>query len=299
MSILVVGSIALDTIQTPTGKRVDALGGSATYFSYAASFFSKVRMVGVVGSDFPKEHVRMLEKRGIDIQGLEIVDGKTFRWSGSYDGDLNKATTHRTDLNVFGAFKPKIPASYKATPYVFLANIDPDLQRDVLRQVRRPKLVIADTMNLWIDIKRDSLVQLLRDVDIMIMNDAEIAQLTGEHNIIRAARKVLSYGPSYIVVKKGSHGAVLIGKSEFFSAPAYPLAELHDPTGAGDTFAGGFVGYLASVKKADRLTLRRAVIYGSVVASYNVEDFSLERLKKTKKADIIKRLKEIKKMVSW
>jgi sugar/nucleoside kinase (ribokinase family) len=299
MSVLVVGSVALDTIKTPTGERVEALGGSATYFSYAASFFAKISLVGVVGKDFPKQHIALLDKRGIDIKGLEIVDGKTFRWSGSYDGDLNKATTLKTELNVFGAFRPKIPDSYKHIEYVFLANIDPDLQRDVLRQVRKPKLVIADTMNLWIDIKKDSLIALLKDVDILILNDAEIAQLTGEHNIIRAARKVLAMGPEYVVIKKGSHGAVLVGKKEFFSAPAYPLADLHDPTGAGDSFAGGFVGYIASGKKLDKGSLRRAVVYGSVVASYNVEDFSLERLKKVKKADIVKRFNEFKKMVVW
>lgn len=299
MSVLVVGSVALDTIKTPTGERVEALGGSATYFSYAASFFTKISLVGVVGKDFPKAHVDLLAKRGIDIKGLEIVEGKTFRWSGSYDGDLNKATTHKTELNVFGEFRPKIPDSYKDIEYVFLANIDPDLQKDVLRQVHKPKLVIADTMNLWIDIKRDSLVGLLKDVDILILNDAEISQLTGEHNVIKAARKVLAMGPAYVVIKKGSHGAVLVGKKEFFSAPAYPLADLHDPTGAGDTFAGGFVGYIASQKKLNTSTLRKAVIYGSVVASYNVEDFSLERLKKVKKADIIKRFNEFKKMSAW
>lgn len=299
MGVLVVGSVALDTIKTPTGRREEALGGSATYFSTSASCFTKVSLVGVVGKDFPKEHVAFLKKRGIGIEGLEIVDGKTFRWSGSYDGDLNRATTHKTELNVFGEFKPKIPDSYKDIDYVFLANIDPDLQMEVLKQVRKPKLVIADTMNLWIDIKKDSLIKLLKDVDIMILNDAEIAQLTGEHNSIKAARKVLAMGPEYVVIKKGSHGALLVGRKEFFSAPAYPLAELHDPTGAGDTFAGGFVGYIASQKKLDKSTLRKAVIYGSVVASYNVEDFSLDKLKKIKKSDIVRRYNELKKMVAW
>jgi len=299
MSVLVVGSVALDTIKTPTGERKDSLGGSATYFSYAASFFTKLHMVGVVGKDFPAKHIALLKKRGIDLKGLEITKGKSFRWTGSYEGDLNQAETLNTELNVFGDFSPKIPDSYKDIKYVFLANIDPDLQMDVLRQIKKPTLVVADTMNLWIDIKRKSLEKLLKKVDIFILNDAECAQLTGDHNHLRAARKILSMGPKYVVVKKGCHGSLLFGKNEFFTAPAYPLTVVHDPTGAGDSFAGGFVGYLAQTKKLDKKSIRKAVVMGTVVASYNVEGFSLDRLKRLKKSDIIKRVNDVKKIVSW
>lgn len=296
MSILVVGSAALDSVETPAGRVEDALGGSAIYFSTAASFFTEsIRMVAVVGDDFPQEHVAFLESRRINIEGLERVEGgQTFRWGGRYTDDLNSASTLFTDLNVYGDFQPKLPESYRDTPYVFLANINPELQLNVLEQVSQPKLVVCDTMNLWIDISRAALMQTLEKVDILILNDSEARLLTEEDNLISAAKKILTYGPSRVIVKKGEHGAISLTETTFFSAPAHPLESVCDPTGAGDSFAGGFLGYVASVGDTAEATIRQAIIYGTIVASFNVEDFSLERQRILKRAEIDRRYEELR-----
>ncbi|HEX7628871.1 MAG TPA: PfkB family carbohydrate kinase, partial [Candidatus Methylomirabilis sp.] len=245
MSILVVGSMAFDTIRTPFGEAQEVLGGSANYFSVAASFFTDVRLVAVVGEDFPDQHLDFLRSRRVDIRGLERVPGKTFRWVGEYGHDFNEARTLDTQLNVFADFTPKIPEDYRDSEVVFLANIDPDLQRDVLRQVRRPALVAADTMNYWINGKPDSLKQTLAGVDMLIINDAETRQLAKDSNLVRAARTIQGWGPRILIIKRGEYGALLFGEDGWFSAPALPLEGVQDPTGAGDCFAGGTVGYLA------------------------------------------------------
>jgi len=302
MGILVVGSVALDTVETLEGKVEDSLGGSATYFSVAASFFhQQIHLVGVVGDDFPSEYVDFLSKRGIDLQGLErIIGGKTFRWGGSYVSDLNAAETEFTYLNVFSDFDPKLPYTYQDTPYVFLANINPELQLRVLEQVHRPKLVVCDTMNLWIDISRPALMETLKQVDILILNDGEAKQLTEKKNLIQAGKEILTYGPSRVVIKKGEHGAISLTKSEFFAVPAYPLTSVFDPTGAGDSFAGGFMGYLAAQNRSnDEQTIRQAIVYGTVVASFNVEDFSLNRQRTLTRQEIDDRFNRLKDMVHF
>jgi len=300
MSILVVGSVALDSVKTPFGEKKDILGGSATYFSYSASFFTDVNLVAVVGSDFPKEHLELLRKRNINLDGLKTVEGKTFRWCGSYEYDMNEAKTLSTCLNVFETFKPEIPESYKNIKYVFLANIDPDLQMDVLSQIKKPKLIAADSMNLWVKIKKQSLLKLLSKIDILIINDGEARLLTEQSSLIKAGRIILDYGLKYVVIKKGEHGSLLFSKGGFFSAPAYPLEDVFDPTGAGDTFAGGFFGYLTKLnKKPTEHDLRKAVIYGSVMASFNVEDFSLERMKRLHPAEIEARYKKFKEITHF
>ena len=279
-SLLIVGSMALDSVKTPVGEVVDALGGAADYSAVAASFFSPVSLVGVVGSDFPTVHLDYLKSRNIDLGGVEIVpDGKTFRWSGYYDYDLNVAHTLDTQLNVFADFSPVLPDHYKFADYLFLANIDPDLQLQVLEQVNSPKLTMCDTMNFWITGKKQALLKVLERVDIAVMNDAEARQLTGEMSTIKAAKALQKIGPQTVIVKKGEHGALLFHHDEHFSAPSFPLESIVDPTGAGDSFAGGFIGYLASQDSIAPLTLRKAVVYGSVLASFNVEDFSLNRLR--------------------
>ena len=297
MGVLVVGSVALDTVETLEGKVEDSLGGSATYFSVAASFFhQQIHLVGVVGDDFPSEHVDFLSKRGIDLQGLEqITGGKTFRWGGSYVSDLNAAETEFTDLNVFSDFDPRLPDTYQDTPYVFLANINPELQLRVLEQVHHPKLVVCDTMNLWIDISRPALMETLKQVDVLILNDGEAKQLTEKKNLIQAGKEILTYGPSRVVIKKGEHGAISLTESEFFAVPAYPLTSVFDPTGAGDSFAGGFMGYLAAQNQSDdEQTIRQAIVYGTVVASFNVEDFSLNRQRTLTRQEIDDRFNRLK-----
>jgi sugar/nucleoside kinase (ribokinase family) len=300
MSVAVVGSIALDSVRTPFGERANALGGSATYFSYSASFFTDVKLVGVVGKDFPKEHLELLRKRKVDLSGLQVVDGETFRWSGVYEYDLNEAKTLETHLNVFERFRPELPESYKNVDCVFLANIDPDLQIDVLGQVRRPKMVAADTMNLWISTKKARLIDLCKKIDILILNDGEARQLAGQASLIKAGRAIRSWGPKYVVIKKGEHGAYLFSKDKFFATPAYPLEDVFDPTGAGDTFAGGFIGYLNKMgNRLEDKVLHQALFYGTVMASFNVENFSLERLKTITTADIRTRLKKLQDMASF
>ncbi len=281
MSILVVGSVALDTVKTPFGERDNALGGSATYFSTSASYFTEVKLVGVVGQDFPKEHVAFLQSKKVDTSGLEITDGETFRWSGKYEFDMNEAKTLDTQLNVFESFQPKIPETHKKPDYLFLANINPELQLEVLNQIEeRPKFVACDTMNLWIDIKKPALLDLLKGVDCIILNDGEARMLADVSSLIKAAKEISSFGPSHVIIKKGEHGAIYYEKAtgSFFMIPAYPLEEVFDPTGAGDTFAGGFMGYISSQDSTDRETIKQAMIRGTVMASFNVEEFSLDRL---------------------
>ena len=295
MSIVVVGSVALDSVETPVGKVESALGGSATYFSVAASFFTKgVKLVGVVGDDFPQEHVDFLHSREIDLAGLERVSGKTFHWSGRYGENLNVAETLSTELNVFETFEPKLPESYRDTQYVFLANINPELQMDVLEQVRDTKLVVCDTMNLWISERKAELLETIKRVDIFVLNDAEACQLTGDSNLNRAAKRLLDYGPDRVIVKKGEHGSATFTRTSYFSSPAYPLEGILDPTGAGDTFAGGFLGYLASTDDLSEPNIRKAIVYGTVMASFNVEDFSLNRQRSLTKAEIESRFAEMR-----
>jgi len=291
MPVLVVGSIALDTVKTPVAEHADLLGGSASYAAVSASFFTGVNLVGVVGDDFPKEHIEYFRSRKVDLAGLQIVKGKTFRWSGEYHWDLNTRDTRSVELNVFEHFSPELAPGYAATPYVLLANIAPQLQHHVLDQMEKPRFVIADTMDLWINIAQDALVSLLKRVDMLILNDGEARQLTGMTSLIKAGRAIQKLGPKYVAVKKGEHGCLLFAPEGFFSCGAYPLEDIHDPTGAGDTFAGGLAGYLASQDKAEVNfeQLKRAVVYGSVMASFNVEAFSLERLRTLTQREIDER----------
>src|SRR5512145_644868 len=279
LSLLVVGSVALDTLETPFGRRADVLGGSASYFASCASFFLPTRVVAVVGEDFPAEHVEFLGSRGIDLAGLVRRPGRTFRWKGRYEFDLNTAHTLDTQLNVFAEFHPELPAHYRDSEYVFLGNIDPDLQRAVLDQVRAPRFVACDTMNFWISSRRESLLRTLRRVDLLFVNDAEVRQLAEEHNVVKAARKILALGPRAVVVKRGEYGALYFSGEEVFAASAVPLPAVFDPTGAGDSFAGGFMGYVARTRREDHATMRRAIVLGSVLASFTVEQFSLDRLR--------------------
>jgi sugar/nucleoside kinase (ribokinase family) len=299
MSLLAVGSIALDSVETPFGRRDDVLGGSATYFSTAASFFLPVRLVATVGADFPDEHVAFLRARGVDLAGLERRPGRTFRWKGRYSFDLNAAETLETQLNVFGDFRPVLPDAYRDSRYVFLGNIDPDLQRQVLDQVQAPRFVACDTMNFWIDSKRESLLKALRRVDLLFVNDAEARQLAGEHNVVRAARRILGLGPRAVAVKRGEYGALFFAGDHVFAASAYPLASLFDPTGAGDSFAGGFMGYLARCGRDEPAVLRRAIVMGSVLASFAVERFSLERLSTLGRDEIRARYAEFRQLAHF
>ncbi len=300
MSLLVVGSVALDSVETPFGQKEDILGGSATYFSTSASFFSPTRVVAVVGEDFPEGHLSFLQGRGIDLEGLTRESGRTFRWKGRYGYELNEAQTLDTQLNVFQAFSPKLPESYRDTPYVFLGNIHPELQAQVLDQVKAPKLVAADTMNFWIQGSRQALLKTLSRVDLLFVNDAEARQLAGEHNVVKAARAILAMGPKRVVIKRGEYGALLFESEHIFACPAFPLAEVFDPTGAGDTFAGGFMGALATSSGVlDQALLRRAMVMGSVMASFAVEKFSLERLREVTRAEIHARFAEFRKLTHF
>ena len=276
--VLIVGSIALDTVQTPVEAHGDLLGGSASYASLSASFFSPVNLVGVVGNDFPSQHVETFRRRKINLDGLQVAEGKTFRWSGAYEWDLNTRRTLSVALNVFETFKPALPESYRDSEFILLGNISPALQHHVLDQARKPRFVVCDTMDLWIETERKPLMELLRRVDAICLNDSEARQLTTETSLIRAGQKILGFGPRYVVIKKGEHGCLLFAKQHFFSAPAYPLEDIHDPTGAGDSFVGALVGCLAQGGEVGPESLRRAIIYGSIVASYSVEAFSVRRL---------------------
>jgi len=297
--LAVVGSVALDSVTTPFGKVREVLGGSATYFSYAASFFTTVRLVATVGDDFPEEHLRLLKERGVDVTGLQTSRGRTFRWVGEYGFDLNEARTIDTQLNVFADFKPLLPSSLKKTPFLFLANIAPELQLDVLRQMERPQLTALDTMNFWIQGRREALLRVLAEVDVLLVNDGEARQLVKEPNLIKAAREILKLGPRTVVVKRGEYGAVMVSNGQFFFVPAYPLESVFDPTGAGDAFAGGFMGYIAAQGVVDQTTVRRAIVYGSVMASFTVEDFSLNRLARLSTAEVERRYAGFQELVRF
>ena len=299
MSILVVGSVAFDSVETPFGKVENVLGGSATYFSTSASFFTDVNLVAVVGEDFPQEHIDFLRGRNIDLTGLTREEGKTFHWQGKYGYDLNEAQTLATDLNVFEKFKPRIPAEYGDAQYLFLANIDPELQMEVLNQVKKPRIVACDTMNFWISSKPEALRRLLERVDIFIINEAEARQLSGEANLVKAARELLDLGVKTLIVKRGEYGVLMFNRTSVFAAPAYPLEVVFDPTGAGDTFAGGFMGYLANTGDASEEGIRKAIVFGSVMASFNVEDFSLNRLKALDYREIEQRYRSFKAMTHF
>ena len=280
MSIVVVGTTAFDSVRTPYGAAEKVLGGSANYFSMAASFFTPIKMVSVIGEDFPENHLEYLASRNVCTKGIAKLLGKTFHWKGQYERDLSEAETLETHLNVLEQFKPALPNEYRKCEYVFLANIDPDLQQQVLEQMESPKVVACDTMNFWISLKRESLIQTLKRIDIFLLNEAEARQLSGESNLIRAAKKIHAHGPRIIIIKRGEHGALLYNEGRIFVLSAFPLETVQDPTGAGDTFAGGFMGYLAkSQNELDDTTLRKAIVYGTVMASFNVEDFSFNRLK--------------------
>jgi len=299
MSLIVIGSLAFDTIETPYGRRERIIGGSCTYFSLAASFFTQPKIVGVVGKDFPVEMISLLENRGIDVQGLKIASGKTFHWEGHYGNDPNQRSTIRTELNVFKDFRPQLPPDYQTADLVFLANIDPDLQEDILFQVKKPKLVAMDTMNLWIQSKPQPLLKVLAKVDIFFANEEEIRMLTEEPNLIKAGKMILSKGPILVVIKKGEHGALVLGKDFIFVVLAHPCEEVIDPTGAGDSFAGGFMGYLDKVKSFKESEIRKAAVFGSVLASFTIEDFGMERLKSLSFKEIEKRYLQFKKLVSF
>jgi sugar/nucleoside kinase (ribokinase family) len=300
MSLLVVGSVAFDAVETPFGKRDKMLGGSASHFSISASFFTSVRVVGVVGGDFSREEEEVFNRHGVNTTDLErIPEGRTFFWRGRYDYDLNTAHTLDTQLNVFADFKPKLSEEARRSRLVFLGNIQPDLQREVREQVRGAELVALDTMNLWIDIAREPLLEAIKSVDVLMVNDAEARQLTNEPNLIRAARAILSWGLKALIVKRGEYGAALFTSQRYFAIPAYPLESVFDPTGAGDTFAGGFMGYLASQENLDEAAMRRAMIFGSVMASFNVEEFGTERVQRLTHNEINERFRAFKQMTHF
>lgn len=300
MPLLVVGSVAFDSVETPSETRDRVLGGSAVYFSYAASYFTSVRLVGVVGDDWPAEYTQLLQARKIDTSGLELVPGKkTFHWKGKYLPNMNDRETLEVHLNVFGEFNPVLPTEYRRCPHVFLANGAPRLQLAVLRQMTGPKLVVADTMDLWIREHHDELLELLRNVDGLVMNDSEAKLLTNDENLVRAGHRVREMGPKFVVIKKGEHGAMFFSEHETYVLPAYPTERVVDPTGAGDSFAGGMMGYLTHRGDFEPRTLKEAMAYGVVVASFNVEDFSLERMKQIERVDLDHRLAEYRRMLNF
>lgn len=299
MSLLVVGSVAFDSVETPFGKRDDVLGGSATFFSTASSFFTKVRAVAVVGEDFPNEHLEFLKGRGVDLAGVVKEKGKTFRWKGKYTYQLNEAQTLDTQLNVFQSFSPKLPESYKDSEYVFLGNIHPELQSQVVDQVRNPKLIAMDTMNFWITGSLPALKKTLSRVNLLFVNDGEARQLSGEHNIIKAAKAIRAMGPDRVVIKRGEYGAMLFDRDHVFFCPAFPVQDVFDPTGAGDSFAGGFMGCVAESKSLEHDALRRAMVTGAVMGSFAVEKFSLERFKTLSRDEIRARYKDFKRLTHF
>jgi sugar/nucleoside kinase (ribokinase family) len=300
VSLLVVGSVAFDALESPYGKVDRALGGAATYFAVAASFFTPVSLVGIVGEDFTTEDEKIFRGRRIDTQGLERAPGKTFFWAGRYSQNLNERITLATELNVFAEFKPRLPEKYRALKYVFLANIAPELQRDVLQQVKkRPKIAALDTMNYWIERSNAELRETLKHVDILMINDSETRELSSEHNLLRAAKHIFKMGPATLVVKRGEYGAMMVDKRGVFSVPAFPLEEPHDPTGAGDSFAGGFMGYLAGCGDKSDASLRRAMVYASVLGSFAVEKFGLDRLRDLKRSEIHARARHFAKLTQF
>jgi len=299
MSVLVVGSTALDSIKTPKAENPRLLGGSASHAAVAASFFAPVRLVGVVGDDFPKRYLQLYRRHGINLDGLQIRKGKTFHWSGEYEENMNRRRTLKTELGVFETFTPALPKAHQTTPFVLLANIAPSLQHHVLNQMHRPKFVAADTMDLWLNIALKDLLALLKHIDAFILNDSEAQHLTKDANVVTAARKIHKLGPRYVIIKKGEHGAILSSPDGLFISPAYPLRKVVDPTGAGDSFAGGLMGYLASAKGGVDANIRRAMIYGSVVASFCCEGFGLNRTTRIKRAHIEQRVKQLEKLTHF
>lgn len=298
--VLIVGSVALDSVETPQGQIDNALGGAATYGAVAASLFAPVHLVGVVGEDFPKEHLEFLKSRGIDLSGLQIIEGgNTFRWKGDYNADLNQAVTHETHLGVFEHFDPQLPENYRDAQFVFLANINPQLQLKTLEMVKEPKLVLCDTMNLWINIARDHVLEVFKKVDIAVLNDAEARMLTEQDNLIVAGRKLRELGPKHVIIKKGEHGALLFSEEGIFASVSYPLEQVVDPTGAGDSFAGSLIGYLAKTGDTSLDNLKRAIVYGSVVASTTVQDFSLASLKVLTLNEVEQRYQAVKSMSTF
>jgi sugar/nucleoside kinase (ribokinase family) len=293
--MLIVGSVALDNVRTPFGEVTEALGGSCAYASVSASFFTRPAIVAVIGGDFPPKYRQFLEKHRIDLSGLQVVPkGKTFRWRGYYEYDMNQARTLETRLNVFADFRPEIPPALRKVPYVLLGNIDPDLQYAVLEQLEQPRLALVDTMNYWIEGKQEQLLRVIRRCNVVLLNDAEARQLCDTPNLQRAARQILKMGPQRVIIKKGEHGCLMFSKDSYFTAPAYPLEVIKDPTGAGDTFAGGFLGYIAGANRLTESVFRKAVIVGTAMASFTVEDFSLGRLARLKPQDIVTRCRELK-----
>ena len=299
MKLLVIGTLAFDSIETPFDRREDVLGGSATHFAHAANFFGEVRLVGVVGTDFPDEALKDFRERGIDCSGVEVAEGKTFRWGGEYSYDLSTRETLFTELGVFADFRPRIPEAFRSAKLVFLGNIHPDLQADVLDQVDAPDLVACDTMNYWIEGEPEALARLMPRVNVLMINDEEARQFAGVSNLVTAAKKIRDLGPEWIIVKKGENGAILFGPDEIFFMPAYPLEDVHDPTGAGDAFAGGFMGYLAARGGADPAAFRRAVVHGCAMGSFAVEDFTVDRFRTLTRAELAQRLREFKRMTSF
>jgi sugar/nucleoside kinase (ribokinase family) len=299
MPVLVVGSVALDSVETPFGKADDVLGGSANFFSAAASLLTPVQLVGVIGNDYPMEKLEPLAARGVDLAGLERADGPSFRWRGRYRHDLNTAETLETHLGVFSRFSPKIPAQFRNAPFVFLANIDPRLQLDVLNQVRTPELVACDTMNFWIQSRRPELLELLGKVNLVTLNDGEARQLSEKVNLVQAARWIMDRGPQHVIIKKGEHGALMFSGDNVFFAPAYPLENVFDPTGAGDSFAGGFIGYLARTGDLSDANMRRAVIYGSALGSFAVEEFSTGRLMTLQRREVDERVRQLRQLTTF
>src|ERR1700731_2174469 len=291
MSVLVVGSIAIDNLKTQLEERREVLGGAASYGSVAASYFAPVNLVGIVGTDFPQEYIELFKSRGINLNGLEVAEGRTFRWSGEYEWDMNQRKTLDLELNVFENFRPKIPEAYKRTPIILLGNISPVLQNHVLDQVENPQFVVADTMDLWISTTKPALIDLLKRVDLLVLNDSEARQLTAETSLIKAGRKLIQLGPRFVAIKKGEHGWLLLSDDHFFSCGAFPLEDIRDPTGAGDTFAGGFTGFLAGLGNDEYqfADLKKAVVYGSLLASFCVESFSLDRLKSLSRENLDER----------
>jgi sugar/nucleoside kinase (ribokinase family) len=300
MSLLVVGSVAFDGIETPHGKVDRTLGGAASYFALSACHLAPVRMVAIVGDDFSAKDMAALKHRNIDLKGIERAAGKTFYWAGRYNQNMNERTTLVTDLNVFANFRPTLPASYADSSFIFLGNIDPTLQRSVLQQIKgKPKVVCLDTMNYWIERTPAELKETLKHIQILIINDDETRQLTGQHNLTRAAKEIFKMGPKTLVIKRGEHGAIMMHEKFLFSVPAFPLEEVQDPTGAGDSFAGGFMGYLAGAGKVDERRLRNAMVYGSVLGSFAVEKFGVERLKKLTRSEITARARLFSKLTSF
>jgi len=299
MSLIVVGSVAFDTIETPYGKVENVLGGSAIYFSYGASFFSPISLVGIVGQDFSlDEELELLKARNIDIKGLKIENGKTFRWSGRYVGDMCQAETLSVSLGVFGKFQPLIPPYYRNCSYVFLANGSPKLQKKILDQIKHPKLVFCDTMNYWINNEKKALLTLIEQIDGLIVNNDEVRLLTGMYHTVTAAREILKWGPKMLIIKKGEHGALLITKDDFFAIPGYPIEVVRDPTGAGDSFAGGMMGFLAKTNNLSIKNLKKSLLYGSVIASFTIEDFGLEKLKQTNYKQVEARYQRLLSMIT-